>query len=245
MIEKIKLINFRGYEDAEFEFQPLSVIVGCNRHGKSTLLEAIALLGAAADIAARLAPPDGSDRMTVVGGQLADIAANIGGWEPQFRRKAPDHLAIEATFAGYGPFLSVRLTATRVPGRGVEARAEAVFNPAFVATDGSSAGSHPSVTLVHHLSSVALREVLVSEAELDPAGGWLRNRLARLGEATFRRLNRSLRVHQKVEITARTPLADVQVGAPLIVQFTCDGESSRSFTPTTRCAARCRCCARS
>ncbi|MFO7566257.1 MAG: ATP-binding protein [Enhygromyxa sp.] len=80
MIKKVKLINFRGYENAEFEFAPLSVVVGCNAHGKTTLLDALALVGAASDIAARRASTDGSDRVVVVGAPLADIAVRMGGW---------------------------------------------------------------------------------------------------------------------------------------------------------------------
>ncbi|MFO7566258.1 MAG: AAA family ATPase [Enhygromyxa sp.] len=65
----------------------------------------------------------------------------------------------------------------------------------------------------------------MSEDELDAAGGMLRNRLVRLDDAAFRRLNQSLRVHQKTEITHRTPLADIQVGDPLTVEFKRDGLS--------------------
>lgn len=40
-LSKIKIENFRGYDNVEIEFSNLSVIIGQNDVGKSTLLDAL------------------------------------------------------------------------------------------------------------------------------------------------------------------------------------------------------------
>jgi energy-coupling factor transporter ATP-binding protein EcfA2 len=44
MLEKIKLENYRGYDEHEIEFKNLTIAVGKNNAGKSTLIEALRLL---------------------------------------------------------------------------------------------------------------------------------------------------------------------------------------------------------
>lgn len=44
MIEEVKLENFRGFENAQFHFAPLTVITGNNGAGKTSIIEAIYLL---------------------------------------------------------------------------------------------------------------------------------------------------------------------------------------------------------
>ena len=43
-INRLKLSNFRGFKDAEFDFQPgMNLIVGINGAGKSTVLDALSI----------------------------------------------------------------------------------------------------------------------------------------------------------------------------------------------------------
>ncbi len=44
MLEKLKLKNFRCFEDYEIEFDKFNVIVGKNNAGKSTVIDAIKLV---------------------------------------------------------------------------------------------------------------------------------------------------------------------------------------------------------
>jgi len=43
MIEKLKLTNFRGIKDGEIELAPVTILLGANNSGKSTILEALFL----------------------------------------------------------------------------------------------------------------------------------------------------------------------------------------------------------
>src|SRR5437764_15062394 len=44
MITELRLINFRGFEDHTIPFRPLTIIVGRNNAGKSTIVEALRLI---------------------------------------------------------------------------------------------------------------------------------------------------------------------------------------------------------
>lgn len=44
MLTKLKLQNFRGFEDHELPFAPITVLVGQNNAGKTTVVEALRLL---------------------------------------------------------------------------------------------------------------------------------------------------------------------------------------------------------
>src|SRR2546430_16434161 len=44
MITEIQLTNFRGFEDHTIPFRPLTIIVGRNNAGKSTIVEALRLI---------------------------------------------------------------------------------------------------------------------------------------------------------------------------------------------------------
>ena len=44
MIKKIKIKNFRCFENCEIDFKMLSILVGKNNAGKSTLIEALRLV---------------------------------------------------------------------------------------------------------------------------------------------------------------------------------------------------------
>jgi AAA15 family ATPase/GTPase len=47
MLEKIKIENYRCYDEHEIEFKNLSIVVGKNNAGKSTLIEALRLVSLA------------------------------------------------------------------------------------------------------------------------------------------------------------------------------------------------------
>ena len=44
MLKKLTIENYRGYEHHEIDFRDLTIIVGKNNAGKSTLIEALRLL---------------------------------------------------------------------------------------------------------------------------------------------------------------------------------------------------------
>ncbi|HRK13877.1 MAG TPA: AAA family ATPase [Prosthecobacter sp.] len=48
MIAKLRLQNFRGFEDHELELRPLTILVGANNAGKSTIVEALRLVSVVA-----------------------------------------------------------------------------------------------------------------------------------------------------------------------------------------------------
>jgi AAA ATPase domain len=49
MLERMRLRNFRGFEDHAVPFRDSTVIVGANNAGKSTLVEALRLVGLVTD----------------------------------------------------------------------------------------------------------------------------------------------------------------------------------------------------
>lgn len=44
LIEKITLDNFKAFEHAEFEIKPITILVGPNNGGKSSLMQSIGLI---------------------------------------------------------------------------------------------------------------------------------------------------------------------------------------------------------
>lgn len=53
MIDRLRLQNFRGFEDHTVPFRDLTVLVGANNTGKSTIVEALRLIAIVVD---RLGP---------------------------------------------------------------------------------------------------------------------------------------------------------------------------------------------
>jgi predicted ATPase len=51
MLEQVRIVNFRGFEDHTLTFQPTTIIVGRNNAGKSTIVEALRLISLAVSYA--------------------------------------------------------------------------------------------------------------------------------------------------------------------------------------------------
>lgn len=230
MIKSLELTNFGGYRSLQLEFAPITVLIGSNASGKTTLLRALSILMAGVDVAARLASEDDSGRMVVPGKPLAALASSSGGWKRLFtqaRGSSADHLAVQGIYDGAGWISKGRLTATAFSGAQpsvtmeVEARVPGAPRPLSVR--GTSAA------LIDHVSTLRLDETYLSDDDLrlaaDPGAqaATVRNRLIRLDEAAIERLNRTLRKLSKVEIVSRTSLADALAGAPLAVHYRSDG----------------------
>lgn len=49
MIKRLKIYNFRGFEEHSLDFRPMTVVVGPNNAGKSTIVEALRLISIVAN----------------------------------------------------------------------------------------------------------------------------------------------------------------------------------------------------
>jgi hypothetical protein len=91
LLTALKLINFRGFEEHEIPFGPISIIVGRNNAGKSTIVEALRLVSV---VAARYRflsyhePP-----------AWAEIPAKYRGVSPSLRNM---EINFDSLFFGYG-----------------------------------------------------------------------------------------------------------------------------------------------
>lgn len=90
-LRKLELHNFKCFADAELDLEPATVLVGANNSGKSTILDAIALLfgTATAPHWTRLLtapsdkPPENSDEFVAVIGSFDDLTQHEREvWEP-------------------------------------------------------------------------------------------------------------------------------------------------------------------
>lgn len=229
MIKTIKLSHFRGYRSLELDLAPITVIIGMNSAGKSTLLHALAFLMNGLDLAAGVEPSDESGKRRVDGGALRDVASVYGPWQSLFTQTAgssADYVAVDALFEGteisYGS-----VTARRRPGTHseIDVQAEVVTS----ALRQPTARTRPSAALIAHVDTLSHDESYMSDAEFELASrsamnaGLVRNRLIRLDEQAIERINRTLRTVTNAEIVERTALADAQVGAPVMISFRRDG----------------------
>ncbi len=226
MIKSLELINFGGYRSLRLDLAPLTVIIGSNAYGKSTLLHSISVLMAGIDVAAQNASEEDSSRILVRGEPLSAIASVFGGWQELFTRKdafLADHLEVQGIFEGPSWISKGRLTSKAAPAGqpdvGVELELRIPRDLLLPVTRGASAA------LINHVSTLRLDETYLSDDELKVASRpgshavVVRNRLIRLDEAVIERLNRTLRKLAKAEIIARTTLAEAQAGAPLTIHF--------------------------
>lgn len=232
MIKSLELSNFGGYRSLRLDFAPLTVIIGSNAYGKSTLLHAISMLMAGVDVATRHAPADNSARWLVRGEPLDTIAPSAGGWQKLFTRtqdSPAEHLLVQGTFEGLRWLSKARLTVAKVPEGKPDVVVAVESNTPEARPPASSRGA--SATLITHVSTLDHDEVYVPDEGLQftlrsgARAGFVRNRLIRLDEAAIERINRVLRKLAQAEIVSMTRLADAQTGAPLTVSFRRNGST--------------------
>lgn len=230
MIKTLKLRHFRGYRSLEIDLAPISVVIGTNASGKSTILQAFKVLMDSLDLAVGV-EPDESGKRRIFGGAVRDIASAYGGWQDLFLRSdgsSADDLAVEGFFDGTGIAYG-SVTARRRPGSQsefdvqVEMTAPTLPQPTAIL--------RPSAALIAHVNTLDRDETYKSDAEFELASrstataGLVRNRLIRLDEEAIEQINCTLRPLANAEIVERTALADAQVGAPVSVFFRRDGET--------------------
>jgi ABC-type cobalamin/Fe3+-siderophores transport system ATPase subunit len=226
MIKSLELINFGGYRSLQLDFAPLTVIIGGNAYGKSTLLHAIAALMAGVDEATRYAPTDDAMRWLVRGEPLVTIAPSSGGWRELLTRtkdSSAEHLSIKGTFEGLGWLSKAQLTVTALPESKLDVVVEIESNAPRVRP--LTVSRVASATTIAHVSTLHPNETYLSDEELHLSSrsgthdGFVRNRVIRLDRVAIERINCVLRKLSQAEIVSMTTLADAQTEAPLTVFF--------------------------
>jgi predicted ATPase len=232
MIKLLELINFGGYRSLQLDLAPLTVIIGSNAYGKSTLLHAISVLMAGVDVAARAAPTDDSSNILIHGEPLDAIASVSGDWLELFTRTdafLADYLEVQGIFDGPSYISKGRLTARVESGGQPEVAVELELRISRALPSLAARGA--SAALINHVSTLRLDETYLSDEELKLASRpgsqavVVRNRLIRLDEVAIERLNRTLRNLANAEIVARTTFPEGQAGAPLEIHFRRDGST--------------------
>lgn len=232
MIKSLELSNFGGYRSLRLDFAPLTVIIGSNAYGKSTLLHAISVLMAGVDVATRHAPADNPARWLVRGEPLDSIAPSAGGWQELFTRtqdSPAEHLLVQGTFEGPGWLSEARLTVATAPEGEPDVAVAVESNTARTLPPTVSRGA--SATLITHVSTLNHDEAYVPDGDFQftsqsgAHAGFIRNRIIRLDEAAIERINRVLRKLAQAESISMTRLADAQTGVPLTVSFRRNGST--------------------
>ena len=232
MIKTIELTNFGGYRRLRLDLAPVTVIVGSNAYGKTTLLEAISILMQGIDAAASIVPENASLPTETNVQLLEGLASRYGGWNELLTRNdvsCADHLAIQGTFEGSGRITRGLLTVHVVDG--AHPRVAVELEPPVIDDRRSRITSTRRSTsaLIRHVNSLRLDEAYLADTEFEAASrtshhaGLVRNRLVRLNHDAIDRLNRTLRQLAQAEIVSRTSLSEAQAGAALSVHFRREG----------------------
>ncbi|MDI3289755.1 AAA family ATPase [Polyangium sp. 15x6] len=226
MINRLSLSNFRGFRSLDLELAPITVLVGRNATGKTTLLQAMQLLTlATADV---LASGDAEVFVRADGTcvrrrrqRVVDPNWPAGlGWRNllhhQGRYKA-DGFEIVASFSGARGLRRGRMEfAVRGNEPDLTVEVESTMGPPLAA--------NPAV-FISRIHRVLASERLLLNAELDAlrAAGRheeiVRNGLARLSERSIARLNGALREAQDTELVRRTPINNAPANAILEAMF--------------------------
>ena len=88
MLRKIELTNFRGFRTAHIEFAPVTVLIGPNCSGKSTILDAVARMMEA--VRATGTHRQLGEAITTLGGQAASAAMGLDllDWKDDFTKSS-------------------------------------------------------------------------------------------------------------------------------------------------------------
>lgn len=110
-IRKLRLKNFRGYRESEFDFGDFTCLIGPNGIGKTTVLDAVSLLCSSLDFKADDRPPEATDEQWTpwVSGQQrleAFLKRNILAFG---RDDDPSGFVAEGTFEHDGNSFTVRI----------------------------------------------------------------------------------------------------------------------------------------
>jgi predicted ATPase len=229
MITALELTNFRGYQSLQLDLAPVTVVLGSNASGKSTLLSALAMLSHGADMIAHEARRQDQTRYTMSDGTLAGLADKFGGWREVFHRaggSSADQLAVTGSYDNDSWVQKVSIFAT-APGFPGAQKVE--LDTHFLPTGIGKAGLDASCLLLEHMSTLPFEETYLSNDEFEKAAqsgstlNCIRNTLIRLDKESIKRLNLRLKSLAGAEISSLTPHQDAEHGAPLAVNFQSDG----------------------
>jgi predicted ATPase len=226
MITTLNLTNFLGYHELELDLAPVTVVIGSNASGKSTLLSALAILGNGVDKAAHAMARECATRQQIRNGSLLDLADRLGGWDNVFHRSdkpPPVRLEITGTFDNQGSIRSASLTVTRELCQPKPAEVE--LDAHFALTGGAVAGFDASCVLLNHMSTFPLTETYLSDDEFEKAAQCgatltcIRNAVIRMDDESIARINLGLHKLAGTKIVSRTRLADAEKRVPLAVYY--------------------------
>jgi predicted ATP-dependent endonuclease of OLD family len=232
MIRTIELTHFGGYQSLRLDLAPVTVIVGGNASGKTTLLKAIFLLMQGVDVATRIAYTGASSRTVISNEALASITLQHGNWNTLFTQtntSSASHFAVEGIFDETRWITKALLASQKVDGAPPHVTVE--LESLIVKDSGRKPVQGSSSTLIGHVSQLSFNENYLSDDELHNVScsgsqsELVRNWLIRFDEQAIERLNRILREVAQAEIISRTSLSDAQAGTPLAVHFCREGNT--------------------
>ncbi|MDY7225739.1 ATP-dependent nuclease [Hyalangium rubrum] len=227
MLTRLELSNYRGFRSLQLELAPLTVIIGRNGYGKSTLLEASLFLMAALDDSRRrggtYATPSSAEASP---GVLESAVPNV---QAILTREGP---SIAPEFSVAADFDRATLGHVRLLARPSANGSLTVHLDSGPVPDSPPASMQgASAALIQHVSRILIDEPIRSEAEVEGLSrsglqsDILRNRLHRLGDAGLERINRTLRALANAEIVRPPALGEATPFLPLAVHFRRDGST--------------------
>jgi len=135
MLTKLSIQNFRGFDRHELDLRPMTVVVGRNNAGKSTIVEALRLVALVTDRYRGLAykePPDWANLPRAMRGVSPSLRATDLDFGKAFHQYADPPAIIRASFATgaeitvyVGPDSAVFATMSDASGRPIRDRASA------------------------------------------------------------------------------------------------------------------------
>ena len=233
MIRRLTLSKFRCFREFDIELAPVTVFMGANGSGKSSILQALSLIHVATMLAAR----DAVMAAGATGAQVYRIERSVtdGAWPFGFddddllhQSGKANAFEIVATFDGERGVRRSRLVRNT---RGGELEIELAGRA--VEPERQKASTMPAAALSAVLHSQINRKAKCERFVDDTVMNRLltegrhsevvRNCLARLSSQSKARLNRALREAQGVELVRCTSLDDVPLESPLEAIFRHDG----------------------
>lgn len=231
MITALELSDFRGYHSLNIDFAPVTIVLGSNATGKSTLLSALTLLSHGVDMAAHEARRQGAARQILSGGRLAGLADKLGGWKEVFHRvgdSSASQLAVMGSYDNEGWVQKASITATDL---GLSEAPQVELDTQFLPTGVTTAGLDASCLLLEHMSTFSPNETYLSNQDFEKVAqsgstlNCIRNTLIRLDEKSIERLNLTLKSLAGAQISSYTTHLEAEQGAPLAVHFQSNGST--------------------
>lgn len=235
MLTRFHLSNFRAFRSSQLKLdslalRPVTLLIGSNAVGKSTMLEGIYFLMTGIDASKRL----GGARSSAVSSAsllaaLESVIPDVGALFTREGTSIATELSVTGEFAGsmHG---EVQL---------ITRRSEDGVLTVHLKHDCSGAGfgslppvlQGPSATMIRHVSTIPNDEPFRPDAEVErlSLGGLqaavLRNRLYRLDDAGLENVNRVLRTLVNAEIVAPPPSGESERPMSLVIHYRRDGHT--------------------